>query len=155
MKPFSKLKKVLGDLFEPKLKMEFCCFSYPIKAQYSNNAVPRFCLKLGKEVIWDFPKDFKIKEEQFYMWADCNHISELVRDYIDTPLAELLNKEFENDKVDFASNNYLENKDISVEYKLTALFKAGDRRLGKEALYKWAKNQNNPMVDRILLERFK
>ena len=34
------------------------------------------------------------------------------------------------------------------------LFKAADRRLGKEKLLNWAKSINNPKVDRILELRF-
>jgi len=57
-RPFSKLKKQIDALFVPELKMHFCCTAYPIRGQWkSNNSIPRYYLKLGKEIIWDYPKD--------------------------------------------------------------------------------------------------
>lgn len=65
-RPFSKLKKVVDNLFDEKLKMEFCCNSYPIRGQWGNrNSIPRYYVKIGKEIIWDFPKDFDMKELPF------------------------------------------------------------------------------------------
>jgi hypothetical protein len=151
-KPFTKLEKIIEQLFYPNLKLKIKCFSYTA----GKNAIPRFYLQLDKEIIWDFPKDFEIKEIPFYSWADDNHISELIREYIDTPLDELLNKEFKLEKVSFINHgNYDGNaKEYNIDYKLTELFKAADRRLGKEKLLSWHKKINNSKVDLILLKRF-
>ena len=156
-RPFSKLKKVIDGLFDDKLKMEFCCNAVPIRGQWGqHNSIPRFYLKLDKEIIWDFPKDFEIKEIPYGYWADNNNISDLVRDYIDTPLEKLLDHKFELENNSFtiqnSKSNLLENYDI--DYKLTELFKTSDRRLGKEKLLKWAEQIKNPMIDRILKIRF-
>jgi hypothetical protein len=157
-RPFSKLKKVIESLFDEKLTMQFCCISYPIRGQWGhNNSIPRYYVKLGKEIIWDFPKDFNLKDISFYYWAEFNHINEIVREYIDTPIENLLNKEFTHEKNDFMHQQINPNeKEILVfEYQLTELFKAADRRIGKEKLLNWAKEISNPKVDKILELRFK
>lgn len=156
-RPFNKLKKVIDNLFDEKLKMEFCCNSYPIRGQWGNrNSIPRYYVKIGKEIIWDFPKDFDMKELPFYYWAGNNYINELVRDYIDTPIEKLLKKKFKYDKngfiIQYLYSSHQDN--FEIEYKLTELFIAADRRLGQEKLLKWANKINNPKVDRILEIRF-
>ena len=50
-RPFSKLKKIINGLFDEKLKIDFCCTAYPMRAQYANNHTPRFYVKMGKEII--------------------------------------------------------------------------------------------------------
>jgi hypothetical protein len=136
MKRFSKLKKQIENLFEPDLNMEFCCNSYPMRSRtgYAHNSIPRFYIKLGKEIIWDYPKNKSAKKEEYGYWASNNGISALVRNYIDTPVEELLNKDFKSD--------------------LTDLFKAADRRLGKGNLVRWAILLSNPVVCKILIERY-
>lgn len=155
-RPFSKLKKAIGSLFDEKLNMEFCCIAYPIRGQWANNSVPRFYLKMGKEIIWDFPKDFELTNSPFYYWADNNNIVELVRDYIDTPLDLLLSKEFKLETNEFYSDipGTKKQEKITINYKLTELFKAADRRLGKEKIKNWALTISNPAVDRIIQARF-
>ena len=102
-RPFSKLKKIINGLFDEKLKMDFCCIAYPMRAQYANTHTPRFYVKMGKEIIWDFPKDFTTKKTPVESWVyrDTNGISDLVRNYIDTPMDTLLKKEFKNDSREF------------------------------------------------------
>lgn len=156
-RPFTKLEKRIEELFEPKLNLKFRCHSYPIRSQWGSSSIPRFYLKLDKEIIWDFPKDFEVKEIQFYQWMDDNKISQLVRAYVDTPVAELLEKEFEIEKPSFIANfKDKDSTEVNIDYKLTELFKAADRRLGKEKLFKWAKKKDNPnpKVCLILKKRF-
>ena len=43
---------------------------------------------------------------------------------------------------------------FKIEKKLTEIFKAADRRIGKEKLLIWAKKVENPKVDKILEIRF-
>lgn len=155
-RPFSKLKKIIGSLFDEKLKMEFCCIAYPIRGQWANNSIPRFYLKMGKEIIWDFPIDFDLAKSPFYYWAGNNNIVELVREYIDTPPDQLLNKEFKLETNEFYSEipGTRKKEQIIINYKLTDLFKAADRRLGKEKIKNWALTLSNPAVDRIIQARF-
>ncbi len=155
MKRFSKFKKQIDNLFEPELEMKFCCYSYPMRSQYGSTSIPRFCVKMGKEVIWDVPKDFKITESYIHAWSGDNKISELVRDYIDTPIEKLLATEFENEKVFFDYTNHPKCKEtLDINYGLTEIFKAADRRIGKAKLVEWAKKINNPTVNLIIEKRF-
>jgi len=150
MKPFSKLKKQIDNLFLPELKMEFCCYSYPMKSRRGNN-IPRFCIKMNKEIIWDCPKDFNIKNNDIYEWSGNNKITELVRDYIDTPLDKLLSSKFDKDRWNL-NNGIIE---ADVEYKLTEIFKAADRRLGKAKLIDWAKQLDKSLiVDLMIAKRY-
>lgn len=159
MKPFSKLKREIEKLFVPELQMEFCCSSFPIRGQRpSNNAIPRFYVRQNKKVIWDFPKDFEFKEMHYAYWARGNKISELARDYIDTPIGSLLEKKFANDFYNFSVFNYEMLTQVSKhsgKYHLTELFIAADRRLGKDKLLLWAETIDNKIVNEILIARFK
>ena len=154
-KPFSKLKKKIENLFDDKLGMEFCCISYPIRGQWGHsNSVPRFYVKLGKEIIWDFPKDFPMKKIDFGYWSRTNGITALVREYIDTPVNELLTKKFTGDKQTFSEYMGKNDRVYDVDYKLTELFLAADRRLGMDNLLELAVKRKNPVVDKILSKRF-
>lgn len=148
-RPFSKLKKQIENLFVPELNMEFCCSAYPTRAQFANNHVVRFYVKIGKEIIWDFPKDFpELKEHTFHTWSGLNFISELVRDYIDAPLEGILEKEFQKEKENLSHVGVPD-----IDYRLTEIFKAADRRIGKKKLREWSDKINSHRVDKILARR--
>ncbi len=101
-RPFSKLKKQIENLFAPELNMQIFCIAYPVRSQYGSSSIPRYYVKLGKEIIWDFPKDFPLKEISFHLWNDkAVDISNLIRTYIDTPLDELLSESFEAEEFHF------------------------------------------------------
>jgi hypothetical protein len=157
-KLFSKIKKQIENLFEPGLKMQFCCIAYPMRTQWANNHIPRFYIKLDDKIIWDFPKDFpEVKQLHWAYWCRSNGIIDLVREYIDTPVGRLLQKKFKGDTQYFTAQYLWQNtqETCKADYKLTDIFKAADRRLGKEKLLEWAAKIKNPIVDRILDVRFK
>ena len=156
-KPWSKLKKQLENLFVPELKIRFHCNSFPIRGQWGHhNSVPRYYLVLEKEIIWDFPANFEIKELHFGWWASFNNISFLVREYIDTPVDDLLQQTFTNETLNI-DTDYMgtdKGKKYKVNYHLTELFIAADRRIGKEKLKEFATLKKNPAIDKILAKRF-
>ena len=137
--------------------MQFCCIAYPMRTQWANNHITRFYIKLGKEIIWDFPKDFDMKKAHWALWARINGIVDLVKEYIDTPVAEILVKKFKGDKYELVVQYLYENNQetVKINYQLTDIFKAADRRLGKENLAAWAKKKRNPTVGKVLAKRFK
>jgi len=155
-KPFSKLKKPLEALFVPELKMKFFSNAFTFKNPWgSMNTIPRFYLVMDKEILWDFPANFEVKNVGYGWWADRNNISNLIREYIDTPVEELLNKKFDNETL-FINPNWhptMQKPEIEINYHLTELFIAADRRIGKEKLNAFAALKNNPVVDRILNQR--
>jgi hypothetical protein len=157
MKPFDKLKKELESLFEPVLKMQFCSNDYPVSGKKGNRiSILRFYLKFNEEIIWDFPKDFLVKDFPFHESIDDTRFPELIREYLDTPLEQLLNKEFKLEE-DGVISQYIDSADqeiIFTGYRLTELFKAADSRLGEDELRNWARKLNNPTVNKIILRRF-
>ena len=175
-KPFSKLKKQIEQLFAPELNMQIHCFAYPIRSQYGNSSIPRFYITLNKIIIWDFPKNFPIKKVNYHYWQNETNISALIRKYIDAPIEGLLEKTFLQEQiitehhfpkdVEYSKANPT-NWDateedpnyIKVKYNfnlgLTDLFKAADRRLGKDKLLQWASVKNNATVQVIQNIRFK
>ena len=106
-------------------------------------------MKLGKEIIWDFPKDFPLKDISFHLWNDkAIDISDLIRTYIDTPLDELLSKSFEAEEFHFNEEN------LHFNLGLTNLFIAADRRIGKDKLQKKFVDFTNTGIEKVLEKRF-
>ena len=163
MSRFSKLKKQIDNLFDPVLKMEFCCNAYTMRTKgYARNTVPRFYVKLGKEIIWDYPKDFKDSERCYAYWNSDNGISALIREYIDTPVDELLHKDFSGEYKKFGLRHtdeegfqkvWNEKSDPDVVVSLTDLFKVADRRIGKKKAMKWTGYAKNLDVYKIVCIR--
>ena len=164
MSKFSKLKKEIEKLFDQKLDMQFCCSAYPMRPKngYATRSIPRFYVKIGKDIIWDFPKDFEV-EPRSSEWCSDNGISALVREYIDTPVAELLSKEFSGEfrtlshrppRKGHPKKFRIRHSDMEVVKSLTDIFKTADRRVGKQKLYIWAANSETPQVEIIMNARF-
>ena len=174
-RPFSKLKKQLEQLFTPELNLQIQCFAYPIKSQYGSSSIPRFFMKIHNNIVWDFPKDFPIKYINYHYWKSDTTISDLIRNYIDAPIDGLLEKTFANEQINLEhcfpdEVEFLKTKPMKwdaeedpnhtiIKYDfnlgLTDIFKAADRRLGKEKLVQWAKEKNNPLIQIIINSRFK
>jgi len=100
--------------------------------------IPRYWITIGKDVVWDFPGMFLSDEaspdyidrwtvKQTYHYRDnYTWIAETIRAYIDTPREQLLTVAFENDK-----------------YGLVDVFRAVDRRIGKE--------RRTPYIEKIMV----
>jgi hypothetical protein len=136
MRTWSKLQKEIYDLISPDIKFQIHCVAYPMRSQYGSTDLPRYWITLGKEIIWDYPKDFGLNKiewtpqnpfvDRYPYQNDVSEISELIREYIDTPRNELFDKEFKNDK-----------------WGLTCILKAADRRIGMRRLNELAKQATN------------
>jgi hypothetical protein len=127
-KPWSKLQKELYNLIVPDINLQIHCTVYSFSTKFDTFESPRYWITLDKEIIWDFPGQFlewkhphvpkpiKYLDEPFFH----NHgsiISNLFRQYIDTPRDELLSKKFEEDY-----------------WGLINILRAADRRIGKRRL---------------------
>jgi hypothetical protein len=127
-----------------------------MKSQHGQTRLARHRITLGKEILWDYPRDFINKPTEdtrdllengdvygFLMRDIYPHgwesptVSDVMHEYIDTPKEELLTKSFENDK-----------------WRLTDILRAADRRIGKRRLGE-LKLLNNPAVDKIVKARLK
>jgi len=169
MSRFSKLKKEIEKLFDPSIGMEFCCSAYPMRSKtgYATRSITRFYVKIGRDIIWDFPKDFEVNSKSSD-WCSDNGISALVREYIDTPVAELLDKAFSGEFerrgciITYSTNPngervkyVIEKTDHEVVITLTDIFKAADRRIGKKKLMEWfGKDIHIASVTSVLQKRF-
>jgi hypothetical protein len=90
--------------------------------------LPRYWITLGKETIWSYLGQFAVpggatkrvdsSELTYYPFiTDVPAISDLIREYIDTPASELLSKQFSND-----------------HWGLVNILRAADRRIGQRQL---------------------
>lgn len=143
MKPWSKLQKQVYNLISTDLHFQIHCAAYPMRSMWHGSTdLPRYWITLGKDIIWDYPKDFiraKDADGDEYPYPYCNdasEISQLLREYIDTPKEELITKTFEGDK-----------------WGLTAILKAADRRTGKRQLLELQKTASSKAVSSIIANR--
>lgn len=110
MKKWSKLQKELYLIIDPTIDFQTHCVAYPMRCRYGNTDLPRYWITLGKEIIFDSPKQFVtldggIRNFKSATWDNKNYpykndvsdISDLIREYIDTPVSEIMTKHFEND----------------------------------------------------------
>lgn len=143
-KRWSKLKKSIEDLFAPGLPLQIHCTA--IRTTLHNEGslaevLGVFKVCLGKNVIWNFPRQF-VNEETVYPDGGNQYsfgvrdLNELLRDYLDTPKRILLEKEFARDV-----------------FGLTNILKAADRRLGLERLETYFKNCEQESLRRVLSTR--
>ena len=124
-KRWSKLKKLIEDLFASGLPLQIHCTAIrttPDNEGSLAEVLGVFKVCLAKNVIWNFPRQF-VNEETVYPDGGNQYsfgvrdLNELLRDYLDTPKNALLKKEFSRDF-----------------FGLTNILKAADRRLGLERL---------------------
>jgi len=143
MAQWSKLQKRLYDLISPEIDLQIHCGVYRMQSQYGSAGLPRYWITLGKEIIWDYPKMLVEQPQlgeaplEWYPYGtDIRNISDLLREYIDTPAEDLLEKEFVND-----------------HWGLTNILKAADRRFGRRRLQLLKKRIGNKAARKVLMKR--
>jgi hypothetical protein len=103
-------------------------------SQWGSTDLPRYWITLSKDVIWDYPKDFS---KQAYPYeTNISAISDLLREYIDTPRDQFFAKCFTSDC-----------------WGLTDILKAADRRIGKEQLNALLSRTENDAAIRVVQTR--
>jgi hypothetical protein len=148
MKPWSKLQRDLYNIVDEKIKFQIHCVAYRMDSQRGSTNLPRYWITLNKETIWDYPKDFvkydgtkNYTDEKINTYpygSDVPDISNLIREYIDTPKELIYEKHFENDK-----------------WGLINILKATDRRIGKRRLNEFKSKTHNIAANKIIEERLK
>ena len=133
-KRWSKFQYQINNLFDQKINMQVRCSIYRMNSQYGSTDLPRYWITLDKDIIFDYPKQF-VKVGYPYV-TDVNDISNLIREYIDTPVTDLLNYTSASDHWD-----------------LINILKAGDRRIGKKKLKKYFQNNKSVAIKKILHAR--
>lgn len=138
MRRWSKLQKALYSIIDPSTKFEIHCVAYPMRAQRSNNCVPRYWVTIDKKIVWDFPKVCPKEELDKMYYPYCyqglGFISQMLRDYIDCHTAKLLDFGLDHDR-----------------WGLVPILKACDKRIGKRRLKEI--QTENPVVKRIINQR--
>ena len=134
MKPWSKLQREIEKLFTDELSIRIQCRAYRMDSQRGSTDLPRYWITLGKDIIFDYPKDFPPANASYPYVTDVSSISRLIRDYIDTPVDDLLIKEFED------------------PWGLIEIFLAADRRIGKRRLRELGEKLTSDAA-RLVLEK--
>ncbi len=123
-KPWSKLQKEFYLLRADSLDLQLHCRAYRMNSQKGATNCPRYWITFEKEVIWDYPKDFvgtndpnRADLKWYPHGTDIPDISNLIREYIDTPKKEIMGKNFEND-----------------HWGLIDILRAADKRIGTRRL---------------------
>lgn len=150
MKRWSKLQKELYLIVDPAIDFQIHCATYPMRSQYGNTDLPRYWITLGKEIVFDYPKQFVLSDGTVRNYApdgihqnypyntDVSDISALIREYIDTPISEIATKHFENDY-----------------WGLANILRAADRRIGQRRLDDLRRRIKNQAAQKILELRIK
>lgn len=138
MAAWSKLQKSLYLIVSDKVDFQIHCSVYRMNSQRGSTDLPRYWITVGKDIIFDYPKQFMNNEESknYPYITQISDISDLIREYIDCPVNLLPKKEFENDL-----------------WGLTDILKAVDKRLGKERLNNYFISSNS-VIENILQKRF-
>jgi hypothetical protein len=119
---WSQLQSLIYNIWRDDLQLQIHCTGYPLS---SSASVGRYWITLGKQVIWDVPKDFPGERKKGTYNPVASEITEVIRSYLDTPRDELMTRDFHEDR-----------------WGLIDIFRAADRRIGTKSLEKLA--QSNP-----------
>ncbi len=134
-KRWSKLQREIYKLIDESINMQIHCSIYRMDSQYGSTDLPRYWITLGKDIIFDYPKQF---DRDVYPYiTEISNISDLIREYIDTPLEDIPDRQYEKDK-----------------WGLTDILKAADRRIGRKKLIEYFKATQSNSVKSVLLARF-
>jgi len=94
VKPWSKLQREVGRFFVEGLRLQIQCRAYRMASAGGSMELARYWCTLGKDVIWDYPRDFGEDAAHYPYDTDVSSISSLLREYIDTPADQLLSFAF-------------------------------------------------------------
>lgn len=143
MARWSKLQRQVYKIVDPTIKFQIQCRVYAMDSQYGSVRLPRYWITLDRDIIWDYPGQFmatplpgRAKPADYPYGTDISAISELLREYIDTPRQELLTKRFENDY-----------------WGLINILRAADSRVGSRQWPKLVKKTHNGAALKVLEKR--
>lgn len=150
MKRWSSLQRELYQIIDERIGFQIHCSKYRMKSRYGSTDLSRYWITIkvnGKsEIIFDYPKQF-VDNSGSAAWGNCvknlkgkkhcypytTDISELIREYIDTPKEFIVSKHFENDC-----------------WGLANILKAADKRIGKRRLDLLRRKTDNKAALKII-----
>ena len=143
---WSKLHREIYNLTTDSINFQIHCTVYPMDSEYGNTNLPRYWITLCKDVIFDYPKQFVTSDSCIrnlsgfhigYPYNTCiSDISNLIREYIDTPKDKILTKVFDNDY-----------------WGLINILRAADRRIGIRRLKTLKKKTRNIAARKVIKVR--
>lgn len=142
-KRWSKLQSRLYNLMDEKAEFQIHCALYEMNSNdgYHGNKLPRYFITIGKDVVFDYPKQFDTTLKygwNSYPWDyDISDISDVIEAYIECPENELM-QPFTNDK-----------------WGITDILRACDRRIGKRRLIQMHDETENAVVREIIEKRLR
>ena len=81
--------------------------------------MPRYWIRLNKKIIFDYPRIATKKEDYPYI-TEISDISDLLKEYLDTPKEQILMKTFERDK--YGITNLLKAADVRISVNKSAQY---------------------------------
>lgn len=111
---WSQLQKQIYQLWSDDLDLQIHCTDYDLSGTAN---VGRYWVTLGKEIIWDVPKDFPEECTKGPYNPVASVISAVIKSYLDTSKEDLLSKIFPDDR-----------------WGIVNIMRAADRRLGRKSL---------------------
>lgn len=130
---WSRLQKLIYDVWRSDLGLQIHCNSFALSGASS---VGRYWITLGKEIIWDCPKDFPEERDKGVYNHVATEITKVIRQYLDTPRDRLMTETFHGDR-----------------WGLIDIFRAADRRIGSSKLAELAGTTDSEPARRILDHR--
>lgn len=139
-KRFSKLQQRLYNIVDPKLNFQIHYALYEMNSNngYHGNKLTRCFITIGKDIVFDYPKNTDYSGNYGIKYAydpDISDISVLIDEYIECSLDNIMNQ-FENDK-----------------WGITDILRVCDRRIGKRRLQKIKDNTSDPVLLDIINKR--
>ncbi len=111
---WSQLQKLIYNVWCDDLGLQIHTNAFALSGSAS---VGRYWITLGKDIIWDVPRDFPEEKAKGTYNNVASEISEVIKAYLDTPREELLSRVFEADR-----------------WGIVDIFRVSDRRLGRKSL---------------------
>ena len=144
MRPWSKLQSALYRVVSPDIRFQLQCRVVRMDSSRGSTNLPRYWITLGKETIWAYPDQFSLpggatKQADNHTLAYYPHttdvpaISQLIREYVDTPVSQLLTKRFDSD-----------------HWGLINILRAADRRIGQRQLPLLRRKVHNTAALKVL-----
>lgn len=129
---WSKLQTALYRVIDHGTGFRIHCCAYRIGVSLP---LPRYWITIGKQIVWDFPKNFMGVEGDWYFYDETKALSRLIRQYIECPRDELLTMEFDD------------------RWGMLPYIKACDKRIGKRRLRTMLADPKYNAVKHIITQR--
>jgi hypothetical protein len=137
MKRWSKLQARIYSMVDPAIPFQIHYIAYPMRSQRGSTLIPRCYITIGKEIIWDFPRDFPSAcVDSYSACGECLPITTILREWTDT-----------------SSDDLLAFAPPADRWGLAEILLAVDRRMGQKRLCRLYAKTKNEKVKAIIATR--